>query len=348
MGTIRVGINGFGRIGRAAFKQLSKDAGFEVVGINDLSELDALGYLLRYDSVFGRYHPPVSTRTGALVVAGVEIPFFSEREPARIPWRQVGADIVLECTGAFRSRAKAAGHLDAGAERVIVSAPSDDVDAMLVIGVNEDQYDPARHRVVSMASCTTNCLAPVAKVLDEEFGIETLMLTTVHAYTSSQALVDTPARKRRRGRAAALSIIPTTTGATDATERVLPRLAGRMNGMAMRVPVADGSLCDIVVRLEREAGAKEVNAALTAAASHRPLEGVLRVTTDELVSCDIIGDPASAVVDADCTLDIGRRMVKILAWYDNEWGYAARLVDLCSHLARRDRPASTSPTPQAS
>jgi glyceraldehyde-3-phosphate dehydrogenase type I len=345
MSTIRVGINGFGRIGRAVFKQLGKDAGFEVVGINDLSELDALAYLLRYDSVFGRYRPPVATRPGALVVSGVDIPFFSEREPARIPWREVGADIVLECTGAFRSRAKAAGHLEAGAERVIVSAPSDDADAMFVIGVNEDQYDPAAHRVISMASCTTNCLAPVAKVIDAEFGIETLMLTTVHAYTSSQSLVDTPTRKRRRGRAAALSIIPTTTGATQATERVLPRLAGRMNGMALRVPIPDGSLCDIVVKLERDAGAKEVNAALTAAAASPPLAGILRVTTDELVSCDIVGDPASAVVDAPCTLDIGRRVVKVLAWYDNEWGYTARLADLCAHLGRGARPGSSGAPP---
>jgi glyceraldehyde-3-phosphate dehydrogenase type I len=268
-------------------------------------------------------------------VSGIEIPFFAEREPSRIPWSKVGAGIVLECTGAFRSRAKAAGHLDAGAERVIVSAPSDDADAMLVMGVNADEYDPAKHSIVSMASCTTNCLAPVAKVLDQSFGIETLMLTTAHAYTSSQSLVDTPARKRRRGRAAALSIIPTTTGATQATERVLPRLVGRMNGMAMRVPVADGSVCDIVARLEKSATAAAVNEALVEASSSPPLEGILRVTHDELVSCDIVGDPASAVIDAPCTLAIGANTIKVLAWYDNEWGYAARLVDLCAHMARQ-------------
>ena len=338
MSAIRVGINGFGRIGRAVFKQLARETGFEVAGVNDLNELDSLAYLLHYDSVFGRFRPPVTTRPGFLVVGGIEIPFFAEREPSRIPWSKVGADIILECTGAFRSRAKAAGHLDAGAKRVIVSAPSDDADAMLVVGVNADEYDPAKHSIVSMASCTTNCLAPVAKVLDETFGIETLMLTTAHAYTSSQSLVDTPARKRRRGRAAALSIIPTTTGATQATERVLPRLAGRMNGMAMRVPVADGSVCDIVVRLAKEATAAAVNEALERASSRPPLEGVLRVTHDELVSCDIVGDPASAVVDAPCTLAVGSDTIKVLAWYDNEWGYAARLVDLCAHLARRERP----------
>jgi glyceraldehyde-3-phosphate dehydrogenase type I len=336
MSRIRVGINGFGRIGRAAFKQLTRDGGFEVAAVNDLNELDALAYLLRYDSVFGRFRPPVETRPGALVIAGIEIPFSAEREPSRLPWGNVGADIILECTGAFRTRAKAAGHLEAGAKRVIVSAPSDDADAMLVLGVNADDYDPAKHRVVSMASCTTNCLAPVAKVLDETFGIETLMLTTAHAYTSSQSLVDTPARKRRRGRAAALSIIPTTTGATQATERVLPRLAGRMTGMAMRVPVADGSVCDIVVRLERSATVEAVNEALAQAATRPPLEGILRVTEDELVSCDIIGDPASAVVDAASTLAVGSQTIKVLAWYDNEWGYAARLVDLCAHMARRE------------
>jgi glyceraldehyde-3-phosphate dehydrogenase type I len=336
MSRVRVGINGFGRIGRAAFKQLTRDGGFEVAAVNDLNELESLAYLLRYDSVFGRFRPPVVTRPDALVVGGIEIPFFAEPEPARIPWSKAGADIVLECTGAFRSRAKAAGHLDAGAKRVIVSAPSDDADAMLVIGVNADDYDPAKHSIVSMASCTTNCLAPVAKVLDETFGIETLMLTTAHAYTSSQSLVDTPARKRRRGRAAALSIIPTTTGATQATERVLPRLAGRMTGMAMRVPVADGSVCDIVARLEKSATVDAVNEAFTQAATRPPLEGVLRVTQDELVSCDIIGDPASAVVDASCTLAVGSSTIKVLAWYDNEWGYAARLVDLCAHMARRE------------
>ena len=335
MPTIRIAINGFGRIGRSAFKQLRDDPRFEVVGVNDLADVGDLAYLLRYDSVYGRYPHPVATGPVSLRVGDADIPFFSERDPARIPWRDVGAEIVIESTGAFRSRAKAASHLEAGAARVIVSAPSDDADGMFVMGVNEHDYDPARHRVVSMASCTTNCLAPVAKVVDEAFGIETLMLTTVHAYTSSQSLVDTPTRKRRRGRAAAVSIIPTTTGATQATERVLPRLAGRMNGMAMRVPVADGSVSDIVVTLAREATATDVNAALEEAASKPPLHGVLRVTTDEIVSCDIIGDPASAVVDAPSTLELSRRVIKVLAWYDNEWGYAARLVDLAAHIAAR-------------
>ena len=330
-----IAINGFGRIGRSAFKQLHEDPRFEVVGVNDLADVGDLGYLLRYDSVYGRYPHPVEERSGALRVGDSDVAFFSERDPARIPWRDLGAEIVIEATGAFRSRAEAAGHLEAGASRVIVSAPSNDADAMFVMGVNETDYDPAKHQVVSNASCTTNCLAPVAKVVDEAFGIESLMLTTVHAYTSSQSLVDTPARKRRRGRAAAVSIIPTTTGATQATERVLPRLAGKMNGMAMRVPVADGSVSDIVVTLAREASAADVNAALEAAASKPPLERILRVTTDEIVSCDIIGDPASAVVDAPSTLELGRRVVKIIAWYDNEWGYAARLVDLAAHMAAR-------------
>jgi glyceraldehyde-3-phosphate dehydrogenase type I len=243
---------------------------------------------------------------------------------------------VVESTGLFTKRDAAAKHLQAGAKKVVISAPADDVDTTIVLGVNQDRYDKNVHHIISIASCTTNCLAPVAMVLDETFGIETLMLTTAHAYTSSQSLVDTPARKRRRGRAAALSIIPTTTGATQATERVLPRLAGRMNGMAMRVPVADGSVCDIVARLEKSATADAVNDALEQASSRPPLEGILRVTHDELVSCDIVGDPASAVVDAPCTLAVGPRLIKVLAWYDNEWGYAARLVDLCAHLARRE------------
>ncbi|HVR29946.1 MAG TPA: glyceraldehyde 3-phosphate dehydrogenase NAD-binding domain-containing protein, partial [Thermoanaerobaculia bacterium] len=223
MTATRIAINGFGRIGRSVFKQLHGDPRFEVVGVNDLADQGDLAYLLRYDSVYGRYPHAVTERPGALRVGDSDVAFFSERDPARIPWRDVGAEIVIESTGAFRSRAKAAGHLEAGAARVIVSAPSDDADAMFVMGVNETDYDPAKHQVVSNASCTTNCLAPVAKVIDQAFGIETLMLTTVHAYTSSQSLVDTPSRKRRRGRAAALSIIPTTTGATQATERVLPR-----------------------------------------------------------------------------------------------------------------------------
>ncbi|HYO15050.1 MAG TPA: type I glyceraldehyde-3-phosphate dehydrogenase [Thermoanaerobaculia bacterium] len=324
---VRVGINGFGRIGRCAFKQFLDRESCEVVGINDLADLGDLAYLLKYDSVHGWYPRKVSDDGKSLVVDGQSIPFFSTKSPAEIPWGDLGAEIVVESSGAFRSRDKAKGHLDGGAKRVIVSAPSDDVDGTFVMGVNEDAFDPAKHVIVSMASCTTNCLAPVARVLYDRFGVEHLMLTTVHAYTSSQALMDTPVRKRRRGRAAALSIIPTTTGATNATEKVIPELAGRMDGMAFRVPVPDGSICDIVALLGRDVTAGDVNEALREAAEQPRLRRILRVTDEALVSQDIVGDTHSSIVDAESTMVLRDRVVKVLSWYDNEWGYSARLVD---------------------
>jgi glyceraldehyde 3-phosphate dehydrogenase len=332
---IRVGINGFGRIGRCAFKQFLDRGNCEVVGINDLADLGDLAYLLKYDSVHGWYARKVSEDGRNLVVDGRNIPFFSTRNPAEIPWGDLGAEIVVESSGALRSRDKAKGHLDGGAKRVIVSAPSDDVDGTFVMGVNEETYDPARHVIVSMASCTTNCLAPVARVLFDRFGVEHLMLTTVHAYTSSQALMDTPVRKRRRGRAAALSIIPTTTGATKATEEVIPELAGRMDGMAFRVPVPDGSICDVVALLGRDATADDVNGALCAAAEQPRLKGILRVTDEALVSSDIVGDTHSSIVDAESTMVLRDRVVKVLSWYDNEWGYSARLVDFACFIGGR-------------
>lgn len=271
--TIRVGINGFGRIGRSVFKQLLQRDNFQVVGINDLSNIEDLGYLLKYDSVHGWYPRKVAARDGVIEVDRQRIPFFASPEPNEIPWRETGAEIIIECSGALRSRSKAAGHLQAGAKRVIISAPSDDADAMIVMGVNQATYRPEAHQVVSMASCTTNCLAPVAKVLHESFGVQSIMFTTVHAYTSSQSLMDTPARHRRRGRAAALSIIPTTTGAAKAAERVLPQLQGKLTGMAMRVPVPDGSVTDMVVALEQDVTAEQVNAALQEAAEKAPLAG---------------------------------------------------------------------------
>ena len=251
--TIRVGINGFGRIGRSVFKQLLQREEFQVTGINDLADLEDLAYLLKYDSVHGWYPKKVAGEKDAIQVEDRRIPFFSSPDPGKIPWKDVGADIIIECSGALRSRSKAAGHLEAGARRVILSAPSDDADATIVLGVNEGSYEPKSHRVISMASCTTNCLAPVAKVLHKAFGVEYIVFTTVHAYTSSQSLMDTPARHRRRGRAAALSIIPTTTGAAKAAEKVLPELKGKMTGMAMRVPVPDGSVTDMVVSLQKDA-----------------------------------------------------------------------------------------------
>ncbi|MBM3317644.1 MAG: type I glyceraldehyde-3-phosphate dehydrogenase [Candidatus Eisenbacteria bacterium] len=330
---IRIGVNGFGRIGRTVFKQLLRRDDFQVAGINDLANLEDLAYLLKYDSVHGWYPPKVTTGAGSIQVDGRSIPFFSSADPGQIPWKVAGADIVIECSGALRGRAKAAGHLSAGAKRVIISAPSDDADAMIVLGVNERTYRPESHEIVSMASCTTNCLAPVAGVLHDSFGVQFLMFTTVHAYTSSQSLVDTPARHRRRGRAASLSIIPTTTGAAKAAERVLPQLKGKMTGMAMRVPVPNGSITDMVVSLERDATAEQINEALREAAGRPPLRGILRVTDEALVSQDIIGDPHSSIVDAQSTMVLNNRVAKVLAWYDNEWGYSARLVDFAAFMA---------------
>lgn len=341
MSKTRVAINGFGRIGRCLFKQLLDDDRFEVVGINDLSDLGDLAYLLKYDSVHGWYSSKVSRQEDhTLTVDGRDIAVSAEPEPAKLPWASLGVDVVIEATGAFRAREEAAGHLAAGARKVLISAPSDDADGMFVLGVNGRDYDPGRHHVVSMASCTTNCLAPVAKVLDAEFGIEHLMITTVHAYTASQSLMDRPMRKRRRGRAAAVSIIPTTTGATQATARVLPQLEGKMDGMAMRVPVPDGSVTDIVTTLKRATTVEEVNAVLEAASRTEDLEGILRVTDEALVSRDILGDTHSSIVDAESTMVLDGRVVKLLSWYDNEWGYSARLKDFTARLgASLDRAA---------
>jgi len=334
MKTTRVGINGFGRIGRCTFKQIHEDERFEVVGINDLADLDDLAYLLKYDSVHGWYSGKVSLDGKKLQVDEQAIPFFEETDPAKIPWGDLGADIVIESTGVFRDRTKATAHLDGGAKRVIISAPSKNADATFVVGVNHETYDPDEHVIVSAASCTTNCLAPVAKVLHDGFGIERMLMTTVHAYTASQSLMDKPVSHRRRGRAAAVSIIPTTTGAAKATELVIPALQGRMDGMAMRVPVVDGSIVDAVATLEREASVDEVNQAFEDAASKPPLKGILRVTDEALVSRDIIGDSHSSVVNARDTMTVGR-MVKVLSWYDNEWGYSARLKDLAAYMAQR-------------
>lgn len=333
--TIKVGINGFGRIGRSAFKQFLQREEFQVVGINDLSNIADLAYLLKYDSVHGWYPKKVDSKNSVFHVDGQNIFFSSSPDPEKIPWKDWGAEIVIESSGALRSRSKAAGHLKAGAQKVIISAPSDDADAMLILGVNAEDYDPKTHKIISMASCTTNCLAPVAKVLDNYFGVEYIMFTTVHAYTSSQSLMDTPARHRRRGRAAAISIIPTTTGAAKSVEKVLPGLAGKIDGMAMRVPVPDGSVTDLVASLKKDTTAEEVNNVLIQASEKPSLKGILRVTDEALVSRDIIGDPHSSIVDALSTMMIGKRIVKILAWYDNEWGYSARLVDFAKYIAEK-------------
>ena len=332
---VRVAINGFGRIGRCTFKQLMASEDMQVVGINDLAALDDLAYLLKYDSVHGWYPSKVDHDDGGLQVDDTNIRFFSAADPADLPWDELGVDVVIESSGLFRARAKAARHLDAGARKVIISAPSDDADGMFVLGVNADLYSSENQDVVSMASCTTNCLAPVAKVLHEGFGVQHLMMTTVHAYTSSQSLMDRPTRKRRRGRAATQSIIPTTTGAARATEKVLPELAGRIDGMAMRVPVADGSITDIVASLATEVTPNQINEALELASSRPPLQGILRVSDESLVSRDILGDPHSSIVDAESTRVLRGRVVKVLAWYDNEWGYSSRLVDFARLIGTR-------------
>jgi glyceraldehyde 3-phosphate dehydrogenase len=331
----RIGINGFGRVGRCTLKHLIKRDDVEIVGINDLADIGDLAYLLKYDSVHGWYPPKVSNTDGSIKIDEQEIRFFAEAKPSRIPWKEIGADIVLECTGLFRSREDAIGHLGAGAKRVIISAPSDDVDGTFVLGVNHEDYDPERHYVVSNASCTTNSLAPVAKVLHERFKIEHLMITTVHAYTSSQSLMDIPTRKRRRGRAATLSIVPTTTGAARATAKVIPELKGRMDGMALRVPVPDGSITDIVAKLESSVTAEDVNNALQEASQEERFRGILRVTEEALVSRDILGDPHSSIVDAESTMVLMDRVVKVLAWYDNEWGYSARLADFALFMLKK-------------
>jgi glyceraldehyde-3-phosphate dehydrogenase type I len=308
------------------------DDRFEVVGVNDLADPEDLAYLLKYDSVHGWYPRKISTRANRLVVDEEEITFTSEPDPSRLPWKELEVDVVVESTGAMRSRADSERHLEAGAGRVVISAPSDDADTTFVYGVNDETFDPREHFVVSNASCTTNCLAPVAKVLSDSFGVEYLMMSTIHAYTSSQALVDTPARKRRRGRAAALSIVPSTTGATVATARVIPELEGKMDGMAYRVPVEDGSVTDITAKLSRDVTVGQIHESLQEAASGR-MKGILRVTDEALVSRDIIGDPHSSIVDSASTLLLHDNVVKIVAWYDNEWGYSARMVDIAAVVA---------------
>jgi glyceraldehyde 3-phosphate dehydrogenase len=328
----RIGINGFGRIGRMVLRRSVELPDIEVVAINDLADIGDLTDLLQYDSVHGLFPSQVSNDEKTIMVNGQAVQFSSERDAAKIPWGQAGVDIVIESTGAFRGRSDASGHLRGGVRKVLISAPSDDVDVTIVPGVNEAMYDPGQHQVLSMASCTTNSLAPVAKVLQEQFGIVQLFITTVHAYTASQSIMDKPTRKRRRGRAGALSMIPTTTGAAKATALVLPELAGKMDGMAIRVPISDGSVTDIVVQLETSTRADDINACLREASQLPPLQGILEVNDDQIVSVDIVGNPHSSIVDGPSTMVLNGTTAKILAWYDNEWGYACRLAELAGRL----------------
>lgn len=330
--TCKIGINGCGRIGRMALRRALELPEAEVVAVNDLADISDLAYLFTYDSVHGVFPGQVSHTDHSWQINGHTMAYFSEPDPAQVPWHTVGAEVVIEASGRFTTRAATVQHLCGGVQKVLISAPADDSDMTLVPGVNEEQYDPARHHVISMASCTTNSLAPVAKVLQEHFGIEFLYITTIHAYTTSQELLDTPKRKRRRGRAAALSIVPTTTGAAQATGRVLPELAGKMDGIAMRVPIPDGSVTDIVVQLGRQTSAEELNQCFREAAQKPSLQGILTVCEEEIVSIDIVGNAHSAIIDALSTRVLNGNVAKILSWYDNEWGYACRLAELACRL----------------
>ena len=327
----RVAINGLGRIGRLALRNYitTPPDNIEVVACNDLTPIDDLAYLIRYDSVHGRAPFPVEHSPDYLQFGSKQIKVFNEKDPAKLPWKELGVDVVLECTGRFRGRKDAGKHLEAGASKVIISAPSDDTDTTIVMGVNENSYDSQKHNVISNASCTTNSLAPVAKVLNDAFGIEYLMVTTIHAYTSSQTLIDLPARKRRRGRAAAVSLIPSSTGAAKATALVIPELKGKMDAIAVRVPVPDGAITDIVAHLKKDVSVGTVNAALKKAADGE-LKGILGYSEEELVSADIISDPHSGTIDATSTRVLANRVAKVLVWYDNEFGYSRRMLDLAS------------------
>jgi glyceraldehyde 3-phosphate dehydrogenase len=330
--TIRVGINGFGRIGRSVFRILADRPDIEVVAINDLYENDQLAYLLQHDTIMHGFGKSVSTDADSMTVDGRRVRMTAERDPARVGWGGLGAEIVVESTGALRTRAKLEGHLQAGAKRVILTVPSkDEIDAMVVMGVNEATLRP-EHRLVSNASCTTNCLAPIAKILDESFGIEEGFMTTIHAYTNDQRLADVPHKDLRRSRAAAENIIPTTTGAARAVGRVLPRLAGRLDGLAMRVPVPDGSVVDLSCRLARPVSIRDVNDAVRAAAEG-PMKGIVEYSEVPLVSSDIIGNAHSSIFDALSTAAAGDGYLKVVAWYDNEWGYSNRVVDLIDRLS---------------
>lgn len=331
---MKVGINGFGRIGRNFFRAIRESgADIEVVGINDLTDTQTLAHLLKYDSILGRLGVAVVAEEGAIVVDGVRIPVFAERDPANLPWAEVGAEIVVESTGFFTDADMARKHIDAGAKKVIISAPAKGEDITIVMGVNDNEYNPQTDNVISNASCTTNCLAPMAKAIDDAFGIERGLMTTIHAYTNDQSILDFPHKDLRRARAAALNMIPTSTGAAKAIGLVLPHLKGKLDGYAMRVPVPTGSATDLTVELQKPATKEEINAVVKAAAEG-PLKGILVYTEDPIVSTDIVTDPASCIFDASLT-NVNGNMVKVLGWYDNEWGYSNRLVDLVNFVGAK-------------
>jgi glyceraldehyde 3-phosphate dehydrogenase len=328
----RVGINGFGRIGRNFFRaQEQLGADIEIVAVNDLGDATTMAHLLKYDSVLGPFPGEVELGDGVIRAGGQEVRMLTERDPAGLPWGDLGVDIVLESTGLFTKRDGAQKHLDAGAKKVIISAPATEPDVTVVLGVNDGDYDPASHNLVSNASCTTNCVAPLAKVIDDLAGIESGFMTTIHAYTNDQNILDLPHKDLRRARAAAINLIPTSTGAAKAIGLVLPHLQGKVDGISVRAPVPTGSLTDLVVALGREVTKEEVNAAFAAAAADGPLAGVLQYSEDPLVSTDIVGNPHSCIFDSKLTMTHGRT-AKVFGWYDNEWGYSCRLVDLVGRL----------------
>jgi glyceraldehyde 3-phosphate dehydrogenase len=331
---VKVGINGFGRIGRNVLRAaLANDVDLEFVALNDLIDVETITHLFKYDSIYGRFPGEVEAGEASITVDGSEIKVLSERDPADLPWGDLGVDVVIESTGFFTARADAAKHLEAGAKKVIISAPAKEPDVTVALGVNfDDSYDPRSHHIISNASCTTNCLAPVAKVLHDSFGIENGLMTTIHAYTADQRLQDMPHKDLRRARAAALNLIPTTTGAAKAVGLVLPDLNGKLNGFAMRAPVATGSVVDLVANVSKEASAEQINDAVRAAAEG-PMEGILSYTEDAIVSTDIVGDSHSSIFDAGQTMVIDDgRMIKAVSWYDNEWGYSNRCVELAGKV----------------
>lgn len=332
----KVAINGLGRIGRLVLRQylMGNYQDLEIVAVNDLSSAEDIVYLMRYDSVHGK--PPFSVKAGAdyLRLNSKEIKLFSKKDPVELPWGSLGVDIVLECTGIFRKREDAAKHLEAGAERVIISAPSKSADLTVVLGVNEDKFVPEKHQIISNASCTTNSLAPALKVLNDAFEIDSVMVTTIHAYTASQAMVDGPARKKRRGRAAAVSLIPTSTGSAIATALVLPELEGKMDAIAVRAPIPDGAITDIVAYVRKKVSVESVNAEFKKAVQGK-LQGILDFTEEEIVSADIIDDPHSGIIDGSFTRVVNDNMIKALVWYDNEFGYSVRMLDLAAYISKQ-------------
>jgi len=333
--SVKIGINGFGRIGRNVFRQTLDNENVEVVAINDLTDAKMLAHLLKFDSIHGKLDEEVTVNGSNIVVGGKEIKVLSERDPANLGWKDLGVEIVIESTGRFTNRNDAQKHMDAGAKKVIISAPAKEEDLTMVLGVNEKDYDPAKHHIVSNASCTTNCIAPMAKVLHNAFGLKRGLMTTVHSYTNDQQILDLPHKDYRRARAAATNIIPTSTGAAKVVGKVLPELNGRLNGMAVRVPTPDGSLTDLVAELDKEVTEEEVNQEFKDAATNGELKGILEYSEDPLVSADIVGNPHSSIFDSLSTMTLEGNMVKIVSWYDNEMGYSARCVDMAQYLSEQ-------------